>query len=153
MQIHAFVNIGRPVNANGQIFRHLARFNGINARLFERQREMLQLRCVVEFRTMCQSSRPRVYRSNRIGRCWLSLLMLPIRTNCSFVIFLFAFSAIRHIAMALTGNVLLRCHVPLLIQWFCHRGRLEPMSSVPMSQNLVRQYPTARRRHNFCMPK
>lgn len=81
VQIHIFLRVAGSMDTNGQIFRHLARLNAIDARLFQGRRKPCQFRCIVELRPMFETTRPGKDGSNGIGGRWSSLLVFPVERS------------------------------------------------------------------------
>lgn len=140
------------MNTTGQILCHFARFNGIDTGLFQCTRKMGQLRCVVQFCTMLQTSCPGIDRCNRIGRCRLTFLMLTVKMERNRLVFCLFFLLYACVIIKITDNDASPFHEPPPIQLFCHRDTLILMSSCPTNHNPGQWYPIVRHRHSSCMP-
>lgn len=64
------------MDANRQVLRHLARFDGLHADILERSAEIDELFVPVEFPAECEPASPSEDGSNRVRRRLLSRLMI-----------------------------------------------------------------------------
>lgn len=78
VQVHIWLGVLESVYADGKILGHLARKNGFNAGLLERETEVLKLLVAVQLGTMLQTTRPREDGRNGVGGGGVALLVLTV---------------------------------------------------------------------------